>query len=412
MSSVTVNRDKLGTIPMVIPNALKFAVPKQGPPGTRKEFRLPPAASSYSTNSDSIVRFFFNNDSIIDFSRGGVAFDLTISAPGATYARLAQGVWSIFNRVRLTTGQELEDIREYNRLHSLLFECYREPQVGAVLGSVYGFGTQAQRNAWGAIAGKDYMMPLLCGLFLSGPLPMEIFTQRLQLELYLDDPRKFIETDSPGPLSVTLTNLYFHYEVLNLDAGTRSSLLSTAMSGARYPYKSFVYYTQPVIAAQQDLLIPHSSTGISSFINAMVRSDNAYSTTTNNKFLTWLNNNTLQHQLRINNEFYPMEPTQADQDPQSYLELLRWLDKWKLGGVYTNPPTISFEDYNFDRFLIVNQLDAYPGEGLVNNVSTSEGGNNVFLRLWLNAAPAVPTAMITFAEVSRSIDLIGTKLKQ
>lgn len=406
------NKDKLGTLPVVIPNALKFAVPKQGPPGTRKEFRLPPATSTYATNTDNIVRFFFNNDSIIDFSRGGLAFDLTISAPGSTYARLAQGVWSIFNRVRLTTGQELEDIREYNRLHSMIFETHREPQVGAVLGSIYGYGTQAQRNVWGATPSKDYMMPLLCGLFLSGPLPMEIFTQRLQLELYLDDPRKFVETDSPGPITVTLTNIYMHYEVLYLDGPTRAGLLANAMAGARYPYNCFVFYQQPLIAANQDLLIPHSSTGISTFIHMMVNADDAYDTTVNDKFLTWNYNGAIQHQLRINNEFFPLEPTQSGDDPQSYREYLGWVKKWSFGGVYENPPTISFEDYNTDRFLVVNQLDAYPGEGLVNNVSTSEGGNNVFLRLWLSAPPAVNTTLITFVQIARSIDLVGTKLKQ
>lgn len=228
------NKDKLGTLPIVIPDSIKFATPKQGPPGTRKEFRLPPAASTYATNTDNIVRFFFNNDSVIDFTRGGIAFDLTITAPGATYVRLAQGVWSIFNRVRLTTGVELEDIREYGRLHSSLFEMYREPDVGAVLGEVYGYGTQAERNTWGATAANDYMMPLLAGLFLSGPLPMGIFSQRVQLELYLEDPLRCVETDSAGPVVITLTNVYFHYEVLHLSPMTTSQLISTAMGGVRY----------------------------------------------------------------------------------------------------------------------------------------------------------------------------------
>jgi hypothetical protein len=120
---------------MVIPDSLRFQTPKKGPPATRKEFRLPPVSTQYTTNSDNIVRFFFNNDSILDFTRGGFAFDVTISAPGATYVRAAQGIWSIFNRVRLICGgTELEDIREYGRLHSCLYETNREPDVGAVLG--------------------------------------------------------------------------------------------------------------------------------------------------------------------------------------------------------------------------------------------------------------------------------------
>ncbi len=406
------NKDKLGTLPVVIPDSVKFAVPKQGPPGTRKEFRLPPAASSYATNSDNIVRFFFNNSNIIDFTRGGIAFDVTITAPGATYVRASQGIWSAFNRVRLTTGQELEDIREYGRLASSLFEMYREPGVGGILGEVYGYGTQAERNTWGATANKDYMMPLLAGLFLSGPLPMTIFTQRLQLELYMEDPLRYIETDSAGPVTVSLTNIYFHYEVLELSPMMATTLTSAAVAGVRYPYKSFVFYTQPVIAATQDLLIPHSSPGIDGFIHFMVQNNNANDMTVNNKFLTWLFNNTTQHQLRINNEFFPLEPTQVQDDPQSYLEYLRLVGKWQLGGVYKDPPTISISAYSSNRFIIVNQLETYPGDGLVNNMSTAEGGNNVFLRLWMSVAPPVPTSLLTYAIVSKTIDLQGTKLRQ
>jgi hypothetical protein len=408
---MSANTDKLGALPTVIPECLKFRVPRQGPIGARKEFKLPPENTSYSTSSNNTVRFFFTNSDIIDFSRGGIAFDVTINAPGATYARLAQGVWSIFNRIRLSTGQELEDIREYNRLHSLLFESTREPDVGSVLGSVYGYGTQAQRNAWGATPTKDYMMPLLCGLFLSGPLPMEIFTKRLQLELYLDNPRNFVETDAPGDISVTLTNIYFHYEVLQLSEPTRTSFISQAMSGAKYPYKSFVYYTQNLTGARGDIAIPHASTAIDAFINFMVNSDNVSNPLVNDKYLTWNNNGCTEHTLRVNNEFFPIEPCIALDDPQSYLMYLRWIEKWKIGGTYNNPPTISFEDYNNNRFLIVYQLETYPGESLVNQMSTQNSGNNVFLRLILSAPP-VNQSLITFVQVSRTIDLVGTVLRQ
>lgn len=408
------NTDKLGALPSVIPNCLKFAVPRQGPPGTRKEFKLPAESTTYASNSNNIVRFFFTNSDIIDFSRGGIAFDVTITAPGATYVRVAQGIWSIFNRVRLTTGQELEDIREYNRLHSVLFEATREPDVGAVLGSVYGYGTQSERNTWGATPNKDYMMPLLCGLFLSSPLPMEVFTSRLQLELYLANPLTCIESDCPNPnqITITLSNIYFHYEVLNLSEPTRTSFISNAMSGSRYPYKSFVYYTQNITGATSDIAIPHASSAIDAFVNFMIDSDTQNKIDVNNKFLTWNKNNCLEHTLRINNEFYPVEPCQANEDPQSYLMYLRWVEKWRIGGTYNNPPTISFEDYNDDRFLIIYQMETYPGESLVNQLSTQNAGNNIFLRLKLSATPGTPQQLITFVQITRTIDLIGTKLRQ
>lgn len=403
------NSGPLKELGVVVPGAIKFATPKQGPPGTRKEFRLAPAASSYSTSTENIVRFYFNNSNLIDFSRGSVAFNVTLTTTGpGTYVRLAQGVWSIFNRARLTTGTELEDVREYNRLHSLLWETHRDPNVGAILGEVIGFGTQSQRDGWGATAGKNYAMPLLVGPFLTGVMPMGLFSQRLQLELYMEDPRRCIETDHTSVV-ISLTQIYFHYEVLGLKASTEMMVSSAASSTLQYPYKSFTFYQQPVLTSANDYLIPHSSDGIDAFINVMVQSNNQTDMTANNKFITWLNNGAVQKQLRINNEYFPMEPTQFVNDPQGYIEYLRWIGKWKIGGVYANPPTISFEEYKDNRFIMVDNLEAYPTDGLVNNFSTATGGNNVFLRLNLATAPVTPSTLMTWVQTSKMISFIGSK---
>lgn len=407
------NNDKLGSLPIVVPSAIKFAQPKQGPPGKRKEFRLPPEASSYASNSTNIIRFFFNNTGIVDFTRGFLAFDLTLTTPGgtSTYMRVEQGIWNLFNRIRLTTGGELEDMREYGRLHTLIWETHRDPDVGAALGELWGYGTQAQRNTWGATASKDYSMPLLCGLFLTGPLTMGLFTQRLQLELYIENPLNCLETDANVPVVMSFTNVYFHYETLELDTATANSMANAAKSGVRYPFKSYVFYTQPVISAQADLLIPHSSTGIDCFINVMVQNDNMSVTTVNDKKLMWLANGLTTYVLRFNNEFYPWEPVKADDDPQAYIAFLKWIEKWKLGGIYRNPPVIAFTEYQTNKCVIISSLETYPGDGLVNNMSTNEGGNNVFLRIQLNAPPPVPTSMITYVQISKTIDFVGSKLR-
>lgn len=406
------NGGRLGALPTVIPDSLKLRVPKQGPPAVRQEVKLPPESSTYSTNSNKIIRFFFNNSDIIDFSRGGVAFDITITAPGATYVRVAQGIWSIFNRVKiLCGGRELEDIREYNLVHSFLFETTREPDTGAVLGSTYGFGTQFQRNLWGSTASKDFTMPLLCGLFLSGPLPLEIFTKKLQLELWLEDPTACLESDCPNPsqMVITLTNINLHYETLDIAQPTRSSFISNAMANGQYPFKSFVYYIQAMTGATADYAIPHASAGIDAFINLMLNSNDRTNPLVNDKFLTWNKNDVFETTLKINNKFYPIEPAIALDDQQQYIMYLRWQDKWKFGGVYHNPPTISFEDFNTDRFVILYQLEAYPNEMLVNNLTTENAGNNVFLRIKMSAPP-VNQSLVTLVQVSKIIDLNGTTL--
>jgi hypothetical protein len=143
----------------------------------------------------------------------------------------------------------------------------------------------------------------------------------------------------------------------------------------------------------------------------MVQNNNMINMAVNDKYLTWLANGLQQYVLRFNNEFFPWEPVQADADPQAYIDFLKWIDKWKLGGIYRNPPVIAFTEFQTDKCVIYNSLEAYPGDGLVSNMSTNEGGNNVFLRIVLNAAPPVPTSLITYVQITRTIDFKNNKLQ-
>jgi len=394
---------------LTIPESLKFSVPKKGPSGTRKVFRGNSVSSTYSTSTDKIVRFFFPNTQVLDFRRGAITFNLQITNSNGSYARLSQGIWSIFNRVRLSTGMELEDIREYNLLHSLIWETFRDDDAGDNVGPVYGYTSQAERNILGATT-TGYQMPMLCGFFLSGAVPLSLFQEQLKLELYLEDTDRCVETDSNTTPIITLTNIYFHYEVLEMAPGVEMNIRNMAKaSGVCYPFRSFTYYTQSLTSSVTNNVIPHSSAGIDAFISVMRNYSNLASRTTNDKFITWLPNNTLQHQLKLNNEYYPLEPTSCT-DPQSYIEMLRWISKWKLGGVYNRPTSISYEAYNLNRFIIIKSVEMYPGEGLVNEVSTDMSGQYVYLLLWMSSAPPSNTNLDTFVQSFKCIKFMDKKL--
>lgn len=398
----------------VIPNSLKWQRPKHGPRGNRKEFRLPSISGSYSTTTDKIVRFNFNNSGLIDFRRGYLSFDISVTTTGGTYKRISQGIWSIFNRLVLKTGRTLEDIREYNLFHSLLFEATKSYDVQDVLGpDAYGYATQAVRELK-ANNTTNYSMPVICGFMLSGIVPLGALQQVLQLEMYLDEPTKFVETDGTQP-NVTLTNIFFHYEVLELGDEFTAAVKSMTTSGGGlcYPFRTFTYYTQPVITALSNLVVPHSSSGIETYVSILRRSDNMNTTTANDKFLTWNKMDAFDCQIRFNNDFFPLEPIQYDGDQlQGYTNYLKWVDSWRLAGIYTKvTPTITAQAFNTNRFIIVNNLETYPNEGLVSDKNTTMAGNNVFLRLQLNQSPAFPVSCETFVQWFNAIEFKDYKLQ-
>lgn len=390
---------------LVIPSSMRYTTPKHGPPGKRQEIRLPALAPTYTTASDRIVRFHFNNDNLVDFRRGYLSFDLTVTGNTGTYCRVAQGIWSIFNRLKiLSGGKEIEEIREYNLFSSLQFETYRDEDVADTIGpSCYGYATRLERNLF-STATKSYESPIFCGFFLSGIVPLKKFKNKLQLELFLEDPARCMETDSPTPITLSLTNVHFHYEILELSQMTETALADTLSSGGvTYPYKKFTYYVNPLTSSKSQIVIPHVSCGIEALMTIMRRNDIASNPTFNDKFLTFNRYNCTDFQFRINNVFFPPEPVKCSTG-QAYVTYLRHINKWKLGGIFRNAPNLSVDEFNNNFFVIVNSLETHPGEGLINGVTTEGTNTNMYLAVNLSAVPPANIHLETFVVSYATLD--------
>jgi hypothetical protein len=417
-NEVRTNVGKLATTTRILPNGLKYPELRAAPAGKRRIVRFSPdQQNGYTITSggtSNIIRFNLPNANIIDFTKGGLAFDLTltVATPG-TYIRVANHVSSIINRVVIRTSQQLEDIRDYNRLYSIINSMNREPLVGAVLGEVTGQGTQFQRNVWGATPNKDYIIPLLCGLFLSSPIPMRLFTEQLVLELYIENPQNCIETDGTGIITIGITNLFWHAEKLELSSDVEAMFLGQGMGYIKFPYKTFIVYNSPILqTGQQDINVPHQSDGIDGIISIMNRTDQASNPTVDDKYNLWPANNITQWYSKINNDFFPEEPIQAGLDPQAYLSFLRFINKWDFGGVYKNPPVISFTAYSTNKFIMINDYQTFRNEGLVNDLSTAQSGNQTLIRMTLNGAPPGTTILISYVMITRTIEFTAGRLRQ
>ena len=86
-------------VPQVVPEYLKTNKFHGGLQGKREVVRIISDVTNY-TPSQPKIRFTLNNDELYDYSRGAMFMDVTVSATGGTYARLANGAWTLFNRYR------------------------------------------------------------------------------------------------------------------------------------------------------------------------------------------------------------------------------------------------------------------------------------------------------------------------
>lgn len=242
---------------------------------------------------------------------------------------------------------------------------------------------------------------------------MKIFKDQVIVEITWESPSNCLETDGTGLLSYTIKNLWWHVEKLEMTPSDELDFMGRASGGVRFPYRTWILYNStPLFTGQQDITIPHNSDALDGFISIMQRTDQASDPTVDDTFLNWPLNNATQYQLKVNNDWYPIEPTLCNLDPQAYLQFLRMIDKWSLGGVFKDPPVISFTQYNNNRFIIINNLEMFRGEGLINDFSTATSGNQTVLRLTLNGSPPANTILVTFAQISRTIEFQAGMLSQ
>lgn len=159
--------------PFYIPESLQFKPIKQGLAARRIPVKIRDEQQSYSSNSNRLVRIVLPNNAIYDTRAGYLTFTCTVTTTGGTYRRVHSGIFSLFNRLRIIAAStEVEDIRDFNRIYSALWEMLQPNSVTAAIGvDQLGFGTQLARNA--KTPTSDYACPLFSGILNNELLPFD-----------------------------------------------------------------------------------------------------------------------------------------------------------------------------------------------------------------------------------------------
>lgn len=393
-----------------IPDSWKLPVAQQAPSGTTTQVKLQPVQSTYGTGAGEqrIMRFRFDNNALQDFRRAYIVFNATITASGGggTYSRFAQGIWSVVNRLRIKGQMELEDIHKYNLLYSLLHETMTEPDVDSNMGSLWGIGTTGDRNGWAS--GRDYCLPVFSGFLSQGILPLSLIHDKLELEIYLEEPNACIETDY-STYSYTITDIHLVYDRLTPSRSIAGQLQALVNSGQyAFFYRSFANYHSSLSVASAQVQIHHRSDVVDGYFTIMRTTSTLNSPTTNDKFLTYNYNNCNSYQLRHNNVLVPDEAIDTtDRAIQAYMTLLRYLGRWKLRGVFTDAISLTPSAYINNRFIIVNDVRAFPMDPeLVNSRGTQQHAVDTIIHINLNSAPAAQT-VDTFVLYQLRAELAG-----
>lgn len=380
--------------PDYVPDSVRFKPTKRALAARRVPVKFRSEQSSYATDKNRLIRFLLPNNALYDTRKGYLTFDLTITGSNGTYCRLHQGVFSILERLRvLMASAEVEDLRDYNRLYSFLWEMINPGLVTTMIGgTVMGFGTQTERNAMGATT-TSYCCPLISGVLNTELLPFENLASGMTLELYLDDVTQFLETDSTTLPVVTVSNLMFHMERLELEQSYMNFIGSWVRSnGLQLGFQSWERFVNAMSGGfNQNLMINHRSSAVNGICHFFFDSSQFNNMTINDRFLNWTPLSLTSTSLNVNGVIFPDEPidTVTAGRLEAYQIYCRWIVKWKLSGLLPIAPPIGWKDFQVNRFVLIDDLEPYPEESdLINPFSTL--GNNSTLIKKLVFSSAIP----------------------
>lgn len=396
--------------PVFVPDSLKFKPIQKGIAARRTPVKFRAEQPSYSSGNNKLIRFVLPNNALYDTRNGYLTGNVTITNATGTYVRIHQGIFSIFNRLRImVAATEVEDLRDYNRLYSFLWEMVNPSLVTGNIASRMGFGTQAERNASGA-ASTDYCIPLYSGVLNTELLPFDNLSSGMVLELFLEDATACLESDSPTTPVITISNLEFHMERLELQPDYRAFISNyIKMNGLQLGFQTWERYVNALSGGfSQNLAINHRSSSVNGLLHFFFNSAEFADMTVNDRFLNWIPLSLITASTLINGALFPDEPvdTLTCSRIECYQMYCRWIMKWKLNGFLTVAPPITLADFAVDRFVLIDDFEPYPEVmDIVNPFTTLGNAATIIKKLAFSAAIPANTQLDTWVEFFKQIQI-------
>ncbi len=395
-----------------IPDSVKFKPIRKGLAARRTPVKFDAEQSSYSSASNKLIRFRLPNNALYDTRSGYLTFTVTISNNTGTYVRVHQGIFSLFNRLRImVAATEIEDNRDWNRLYSFIWEMLNPSDVTGNMGSVFGFDTQANRNAAGA-ATTSYACPLFSGVLNTELLPFDNLSGGMMLELYMEDASACLESDSPTLPVITISAVKIHMERLELQEDYRRFISSYIKgNGLTLGFQTWERYISSLTTGQtQNLTINHRSSSVNGMMHFLMDSSDFNNMAVDDKFLNWLPLSLTSASTLINGAIFPDEPTDTvtAQRIECYQMYCRWIMKWKLSGLLQIAPPIAIADFQVNRFFLLDDLEPYPEVMDIVNPFTTLGNNaTIIKKLTFSAAVPASYQLDTWVEFFKQIRIFA-----
>lgn len=335
--------------------------------------------------SSNLIQFTLPSSQILDFGRGYLRFTASCSQTGGTYCRFSDNIATVINRATIQVGSVIgQDSPQYDLWQNIPAQTFADPLYASSVGyMMQGFGSQTQRNTWGA--GNQYVIPIQFGMLAASPLLLPLMSQQVLLRLYVNNSQNVLESDGTSA-TYSLTNIALSLDSFEFPSG--SSYLADLRSKLNNEGKLEISYQQYdhgnfniTGAGQQSIQLPVKKSSVRAFIGIMRDSATINSLSTQNKFESYNYNAAQTAYFTVNNIQFPQKQIDLAGSvatgglaPEPFFYALQVLRGW---NGYSNIVTSTAVAQNFyaaeGLFVLAYDFGSFdaPGSGLDTNASFS-----------------------------------------
>lgn len=373
----------------IVPKSLAIMEPAETVSTIREPISFQSRLDSYNTSTRQPIVIEVPAHTHLDFRYGAISCKVTIAVTGGAYARLAQGAWTMFDRQRaLQFKQPFEDRENTDEATSLRYATSQTLEWSSVQAYVFGVGTQAQRNTWGATAGQQYFIPLELRSIQQCSLYKTMMDKEIEIELNLANPLRFVETDGTNPV-VTLTEVKLIGELVHTEPELEASMHNLRIkNGINLSYTATKRYRNQINSTDPVLRIPHFSSAVRTIMTLLRQNGEENNPAINDKHLRWYQGGVDYYYAKMGTQRFPQTNIQALTYDGAYMQLLKYQGAQSIGGGFHNTTAnIHWLDFTTVQFLMIIDLTSCPTDNGVNTISTNLYQTDTEFYIHFSSAP-------------------------
>lgn len=339
-------------------------------------------------------------------------FEINVTkGSGGTYACVANGAWSVIDRIQLYAGSRLiDDCPKYNLFHSLMHQCTASPTYpgnDAILGYT---ATQTTRRT--NAASYRYILPLYLVMRWGKVIPTHLVREQLRIDITFANAADCLESDATSAHTYTVSNLELLADTLDTPESYHRYLVGVIKSSSlKFHHKEIETFdvSIPSGITTYSVPIPIRVRSLKMILALMRQSNELTDFTKLDRLMTYKPFGLQSFQWRLGGTFFPPQPILVDKGaPEAWVCLH---DCFQSVGPsnYRQLSYIDGSNFTNTRFIMAANFDLLRS-GASDGLNTADMAGESHLLLTFSAPTTTTITLTLFAICDQVTEILPNGL--